>query len=61
MFGKFDLAEILIFDQGLVDNRMSMIEGYLAHKWRINHSLMDSHPYKNNPPVFENRPEIPDQ
>ena len=50
--------EVLLFDQGLSNDRLLMTEGYLAHKWGIDDLITVSHPYKNNPPVFENRPEI---
>ena len=57
-FAQFEIAELLLFDQSLSNNRLSMIEGYLAHKWGTSNSLPDSHSYQVNPPVFENRPEI---
>ena len=49
---------VLLFDQGLSNDRLLMTEGYLAHKWGIDDLITVSHHHKNNPPVFENRPEI---
>ena len=57
-YGKFQIAEILLFDEELPESRLEMVESYLAHKWSLNESLPNNHPYKLNPPVFENRPEI---
>ena len=56
--GTFKIAEILIYDEALDTGRIEKLEGYLAHKWSVEDSLTDSHPYKINPPAFENRPEI---
>ena len=56
--GTFKIAEILIYDEALASDRIEKLEGYLAHKWSVEDSLTDIHPYKINPPAFENRPEI---
>ena len=56
--GKFDIAELIIFDQAINDERLSIMEGYLGHKWNLVNDLPSSHAYKTNPPLFENRPQI---
>ena len=56
--GAFKIAEFLIYDEALNVDRIEKLEGYLAHKWSVKDSLTDNHPYKINPPTFENRPEI---
>ena len=56
--GKFDIAELLIFDQAIDDERLSIMEGYLGHKWNLANDLPTSHAYKTSPPFFENRPQI---
>ena len=38
---------------GPIPNPLNEVgEGYLAHKWHIDHLLPADHPYKNNPPVI---------
>ena len=57
-FGQFDLAELLLYDEGLSMDRIESLEGYLAHKWGMETSLPLAHPFSTLPPQFENRPEI---
>ena len=57
-FGQFDLAELLLYDEGLAMDRIESLEGYLAHKWGMETSLPLAHPFSTLPPQFENRPEI---
>ena len=57
-FGGVEIGEILIFDSALSDAEVSQMQGHLAHKWGLTSSMANEHPYKNSPPLFENRPEI---
>ena len=57
-YGKFDLAELILFDQAISNTRVTEMEGYLAHKWGIAEQLPGTHSYNTSPPFFENRPEI---
>ena len=50
---KGDLAELLIYNQTLDQTDVEYIEGYLAHKWDLNGSLDNAHPYKNTPPSLD--------
>lgn len=44
------IAEILLIDQN-VSGLAQKVEGYLAHKWKIESVLPVSHPYKFSPPI----------
>ena len=57
-FANVEVGEILIFDAALSNPQVQQIQGYLAHKWGLDHKLPSSHPYKLQSPVFENRPQI---
>ena len=57
-FSRFDIAEIVLYDQALSDARVYQLEGYLAHKWGLNKQLPLAHAYYDTIPQFENRPEI---
>ena len=57
-FGGVEIGEILIFDSALSDVEVSQMQGHLAHKWGLTGAMANEHPYKNSPPLFENRPEI---
>ena len=46
-----DLAELIIYQEELPISTMRMVEGYLAHKWGVEDSLVQTHPFKNFPPV----------
>ena len=46
---KGDLAELLVYNEPLVDEDIRRVEGYLAHKWGVS-TLVGSHPYKLAPP-----------
>ncbi len=48
---KGDLGELLIFNESLEDDEIESIEGYLAHKWGIEGSLIAGHPYESSPPA----------
>ena len=43
---KGDLGELIIFETELSDADIENVEGYLAHKWGLTHSLPTAHPYK---------------
>ena len=49
---KGDLAELLIYNQPLENEKIEEVEGYLAHKWGLVESLDSSHRYKNQVPQF---------
>ena len=49
---KGDLAELLIYNQTLDQADVEYIEGYLAHKWDLNGSLDNAHPFKSTPPFI---------
>jgi hypothetical protein len=48
---KGDLGELLIFNEALEDDEIESIEGYLAHKWGLEGSLISGHPYESGPPA----------
>ena len=56
--GAVEIAEIILFDNSLSDENLLKMQGYLAHKWGLHENLPISHPYRNEIPKFENRPEI---
>jgi len=43
-------AEILAFEGSLTEPQISIVEGYLAHKFNLQASLPSNHPYKNTAP-----------
>ena len=47
---KGNLGELLIFGTTLADDDIKRIEGYLAHKWKLNENLEENHPFKSNAP-----------
>ena len=57
-FSEFEAAEFLLYDQGLANERLQEVEGYLVHKWGLSDFLPLAHPYSQVPPQFENRPKI---
>ena len=50
IYWKGDLAELLIYNEALPTSILRKVEGYLAHKWGIQSSLVGSHPYRNTAP-----------
>lgn len=46
------LAELILFEGELEYNDRTKVEGYLAHKWKVQGSLPTSHPYKLFKPVL---------
>ncbi len=46
-----DFCEIVVLDYEAEPTTVSKIEGSLAHKWGTAPNLINSHPYKNHPPV----------
>ena len=57
-YGGVEIGEILVFDSALSNEQVSSLQGHLAHKWGLTDGMSDAHPYKTEPPLFENRPEI---
>lgn len=50
------VQDILIFNRKVNAEHSQLIEGYMAHKWKLTDLLEDDHPYKINaplPPVHE--------
>ena len=47
-----DIAEILVFTEGLNFVNRQKVEAYLAHKWQLENRLPELHPYYNTPPAF---------
>ena len=45
-----DLCELIIYQEELPVSTMRMVEGYLAHKWGIENSLVSTHPFQGFPP-----------
>ena len=43
-------GEIIVVSGTLQDTHREKLEGYLAHKWKLNSNLASSHPYKNRSP-----------
>jgi hypothetical protein len=46
------IAEIVILSSIANDTVRQQIEGYLAWKWGLTANLIDSHPFKNQPPLI---------
>jgi hypothetical protein len=46
---NMDFGEMIIIDSDDDELRLR-VEGYLAHKWKLQDNLPDDHPYKNLPP-----------
>ncbi|MBC8349597.1 MAG: putative Ig domain-containing protein, partial [Verrucomicrobia bacterium] len=57
-YAGVEIGEILFFRSDLSDDEVAMVEGYLSHKWGLSEQLSGTHPHKENPPSFENRPGI---
>lgn len=41
------LSEFIIFPNGLSNDQVNLVNGYLAHKWGLTANLPTNHPYKN--------------
>ena len=50
IYWKGDLAELLVYNESLPTSVLRKVEGYLAHKWGIQSSLVGSHPYRITAP-----------
>ena len=57
-YAGVEIGEILFFRSDLTNQEVAMVEGYLAHKWGLSEQLSGTHPHKDAPPSFENRPGI---
>ena len=44
-----EVYEVLLFADVVTDERIRLIEGYLAHKWNTASSLPNDHPFKSQP------------
>lgn len=52
-FHKGPIYEVLVFDRSLSNTEMAYVEGYLAHKWKLNDiGLKSHHKFKNNSPTY---------
>ena len=45
-FWKGHFSELLVFNEVLPTNAVREIEGYLAHKWGLESSLLPTHPFR---------------
>ncbi len=52
------IHELLVFKQKLSISDHKMVEGYLAHKWGATDALVNTHPYKDEAPSFDNSPKL---
>ena len=41
------IREVMLFTDDLADYAIKRLEGYLAHKWGVESSLPNSHPFKS--------------
>ena len=57
-YAGVEIGEVLFFRSDLTNQEVAMVEGYLAHKWGLSEQLSGTHPHKDAPPSFENRPGI---
>ena len=48
----------MVFSKKLSVSDHKKVEGYLAHKWGATDSLVNSHPYKEEAPSFDNSPKL---
>jgi hypothetical protein len=46
-----EIKELFVFNATLENNKLRIIEGYLAHKWGLTGSLPSNHPYKSSAPT----------
>jgi hypothetical protein len=46
------IAEIVVLNSIANNIVRQQIEGYLAHKWGLQNSLVASHPFRNRPPLI---------
>jgi hypothetical protein len=46
------IAEILMIPRSCSVYELSLLEGYLAWKWGLQHRLIATHPYRNRPPLI---------
>jgi len=49
---SFDMGEGLVYNSILTDTQRQQVEGYLAWKWGIQSSLLTSHSYYTNSPIY---------
>ena len=52
------IHEVMVFSKKLSVSDHKKVEGYLAHKWGATDSLVNSHPYKEEAPSFDNSPKL---
>ena len=46
-----NISEIIVYNQELTTNQRQQVEGYLAWKWGLQSSLINTHPYYSAPPL----------
>ncbi len=46
-------------DRSITDAEIEKLEGYLAHRWGVQHNLDAAHPYKSSPPPGNGEPSDP--
>lgn len=51
VYHDFNLSEMVVFSPALSETQRQKVEGYLAHKWKIQSSLPANHPYKSIAPT----------
>ena len=49
---NLNFSEFLVFENALSDSNISLLEGYLAHKWDLSASLNNDHPFKSEAPEY---------
>jgi hypothetical protein len=47
------ISELLLFDGEVSDTNREIIEGYLAHRWKLTANLPVAHPYKSTNPFTQ--------
>lgn len=50
-FHQGPIAEVLVFDYSLSDDKLAYLEGYLSHKWKLEDELSNFHTYKDFSPL----------
>lgn len=58
-FHKGPVSEVLFYEQAISESQKEYLEGYLAHKWKFNQSLLLDHLYRERSPLYVNL-ETPD-
>jgi hypothetical protein len=59
LYGRLDIAEVILLDSVPSTVTRQRTEGYLAHKWGLEASLPVDHPYKDTAPTVDGDPHWP--